>query len=193
MSLLLDPGTYRAHAIAAELGFTNGGDEQVAISFEILDHPGQRITWYGGFSTEIKGQAKKSPCERTFETLRTCGWEGDDLTDLAGIDSNDVEVVLEINEYEGKESNRIKWVNSLGSGGPALKNVMPPDAKKAFAAKMRGQAIASRQKMGGGTVSQVASKPSNGSNGRTQQPSNRQQPGRRNEPVDPQADDDIPF
>jgi len=194
---LLEPGIYRARAVTGELGYTNKGDEQIAVSFEILDQAGFRITWYGSFSTEITGQAKKSPVERTFETLRVCGWSGDDVSDLTGLEQNEVEVVIEINEWEGKESNRVKWVNALG-GGLALKNVMPPDAKKAFAARMKGQAIASRKKLegqGGGTSAgqQTQQRNGGGNQQRSQQPQNRQQPGRRNEPATPEDDDQIPF
>src|SRR6185312_4767180 len=126
----------------------------------LLDLPGKRLPWYGGFSTEITGNAKKSPCERTFETLRTCGWQGDDLSDLTGIDANEVEVVIEIDTYEGEERNRIKWVNQPG-GGAALKNVMAPDARKAFAAKMRGQALRSK---GAAPQQQSQQRPSGGGN-----------------------------
>jgi hypothetical protein len=193
---LLEPGTYRARAITGELGYTAKGDEQVAVSFEIIDQNGFRITWYGSFSAEISANAKKSPIERTFEALRTCGWQGDDISDLTGIEQNEVEVVVEINEWEGKESNRIKWVNAPGSG-LALKNVMPPEAKKAFAARMKGQAIASRKALGGqsgngGGQQQPQSKYAGGNNRQQSQQQNRQQPGRRNDPP-PQEDDEIPF
>jgi hypothetical protein len=146
---MIDPGTYLARATSSELGYTANGKEQIGISFSLVDQPGTYITWYGGFSNEINGNAKKSPCERTFETLRTCGWEGDDLSDLGGIESNEVELVIDIeDDQNGVPRNRVKWVNAPGGGGPAMKNVMPVDQKKAFAAKMKGAALASKQKMG---------------------------------------------
>src|ERR1043165_6427356 len=100
---MIEPGNYRARATAAELGFTSKGSEQIAVSFELLDHPGQFVTWYGGFSTEKKGDAKMTQCERTFESLRFCGWDKDDLTNLDGIDTNEVSLTIANEEdLEGK-------------------------------------------------------------------------------------------
>lgn len=174
---MIDPGTYMARATGAELGYTSGGKEQLAIAFSLVDQPGQRITWYGGFSTEINGNAKKSPCERTFETLRTCGWQGDDLSDLSGIEENEVEIVIDIEaDQNGVGRNRVKWVNAPGGGGPAMKNVMPPDQKKAFAAKMKGAALASKQR----TAS-------------TQQKAPLPKYPPKNSRQNQDADDDLPF
>jgi hypothetical protein len=129
------------------MGFTNAGKEQVAVAFELVEQPGQRITWYGLFRTEITGQERISQCERTMESLRLCGWNTDDLSDLAGISDNEVELTIDHEtDLKGETRARVKWVNAPGSGGPALKNIMPDAQKKSFAAKMKAAAIASRAK-----------------------------------------------
>lgn len=144
---MIEPGRYRARATGAEMGFTNAGKEQIAISFDLLDKPGQRVTWYGMFTTEITGNARVSQCDRTMESLRHCGWNTDDLSDLAGITDNEVDLTIDTEtDLQGQPRSRVKWVNAAGSGGPALKNVMPDVAKRSFAAKMKAAALASRAK-----------------------------------------------
>ncbi|MDP3208982.1 MAG: hypothetical protein Q8M65_07520, partial [Rhodoglobus sp.] len=89
---ILPEGTYRAKGIEAQLGFTNGGKEQVAISFQLLT-PGfenERAAYYGTFSEKA--------LEITIKALRACGWKGVDLSDLSGIDANEVNLVVEHEE-----------------------------------------------------------------------------------------------
>jgi len=140
-------GKYLARAISGDLGFTNEGNEQVAIEFELLDeaYAGQRITWHGSFS-EKKGEAKFTPLEHTIKSLRACGWTGDDLSDLTGIDANEVQLTIEHSEYKGKVSAKVRWVNKLG--GLALKTPLSETQKKAFAAKMRGKVLAATRATG---------------------------------------------
>lgn len=140
---LLPEGRYRAKATEGALGESSNGNPQVAVCCELLDaeYAGREITWFGSFSKN-KGQGKKTPLERTIETLRTFGWEGDDLSDLTGIDANEVNLVVEHEEYpegSGDWQAKVKWVNR---GGLALKAPMSPESAKAFAAKMRGEVIA---------------------------------------------------
>ncbi len=144
---MIEPGRYKARATGAEMGFTNNGKEQVAVAFELVEKPGQRITWYGMFTTEITGNARISQCDRTMESLRLCGWKTDDLFDLAGISDNEVEITIDTEtDLNGQPRSRVKWVNAPNSGGPALKNIMPDAQKRSFAAKMKAAAIASRAK-----------------------------------------------
>ena len=62
------------------------------------------------------------------------------VTSIGGPDAPEVSLVVENEEYEGKWSTKIKWVNS--PGGLAMKSQLPADKAKAFAAKMKGQVIA---------------------------------------------------
>jgi hypothetical protein len=133
---MLDAGTYRAHAIEAALGETDTGKEQVAVRFALLDQENVEITWYGYFTE------KTAPV--TLRALRTAGWRGTDLMDLADLcnpeSTPEVFLVVEHETYEGKTSAKVRWVN--GAGGLALKKTLDPNKAKVFAARMRGQIAA---------------------------------------------------
>lgn len=128
----LSPGTYRARPVSAALGYTMNGNEQIAVTFETLDPAGERITWYGFFTEKTS--------DRTLQSLRYCGWQGNDMSDFAGESlpagfDQEVDIVVEREEYKGKTYTKVAWVNNGGS--MALRNAMTPDQAKAFGAKMR--------------------------------------------------------
>lgn len=135
MSNLIPEGNYRARVKSADFGFTSKGTEQVQVVFDILDpdYDGQTVIWWGYFSEKT--------AERTMQSLRYCGWKGDDVTNLTGINDNEVEIVVEHNEYNGKTNARVAWVNRIGSGGMSIKTPMPEDKRKAFAKKMKALAV----------------------------------------------------
>ena len=110
-------GKLRARPLGAELGESKSGKPQVTIPFEIVggDHErrnGHTITAWLYFASE-KQEA------RTIESLRICGWRGDDLTDLrtvGGPTAPVVELVTEDEEYpvgSGKFTEKVKWINAL--------------------------------------------------------------------------------
>ena len=125
---MIPEGTYRARATDGHLGYTSKGNEQVVVTFAITGgpHEGQAVTWFGFFSDAC--------FDRTIRSLRHCGWQGNDVSDLTGIDTRDVDIVVEHNEYKGKITPRVSWVNQIGglSG-------MTPDQATDFA-----RSIASR-------------------------------------------------
>ncbi len=132
-------GVYRGRGLQAALGRAGTGKEQVAVQFQLMDADGvsgPTITWYGYFTD--------STYERTVESLRHCGWAGDDLSDLSGIDTNEVSLVIENEEYEGKATPKVKWVNAPG-GGLALKEQLSADEARSFAAQMKGRILAMKQ------------------------------------------------
>lgn len=120
---------YRAKARTWGLGESSTGKEQVAVEFEVLtpDAAEHVLTWYGYFTD--------ATWERTVESLRHCGWQGDDLTQLEDLDANEVDLVVEDEEYEGKAYPRVQWVNR--AGGLAIKTPLAGDKAKAFAAGMK--------------------------------------------------------
>jgi hypothetical protein len=168
---MLEAGRYKARGVEAALGVAKTGTEQIAVLVEVTEGPdaGAQITWYGFFTEKTT--------ERTLESLRHLGWEGDDLTELDGITANVVSIVVEHEEDQrtGEPRARVKWIN--GPGGLAMKDRMDPGTAKAFAQRMKGAAVASR----GGAAPRPAG------NGRPQQ--HRQ----TRAPAPEVGDDDIPF
>lgn len=169
---ILPEGAYRAKGIEAQLGFTSGGKEQVAISFQLLT-PGfenERAAYYGTFG--------EKSLEITIKALRACGWKGVDLSDLSGIDANEVNLVVEHEEYNGTVSAKVKWVND-GAGG-LLKNVMGEAEKLSFAQRMRGEVAKLQSAQPKAPAAKPAQAPKPASNGRPPEPP-------------PHTDADMPF
>lgn len=167
----ITPGSYNARAKQFALGLTSTMKEQVAVQFAIVGGPldGQTITWYGYFT--------EAAVERTLESLRICGWAGDDLSDLTGTEANEVQIVVEEEpDQQGVARPRVRWVNELR--GPMLKSELRPDQAKAFAARMRGTVVGFNQSRG-----KPAAKPSGTTPQRSQ--------SRREEPPPP-SDSDMP-
>jgi len=171
-------GRYKACGVAGGLGEASNGREQVAVEFEVLegDFAGERITWYGYFGDD-PGKGKKTPTEITVEALRNCGWQGDDLSDLRGIDANEVSLVIDHEEYQGSTQAKVKFVNRLG--GLALKAPMSPDKAKAFAARMKGKIVAASKSAGQAPTQR------NGGGAHPNAPGTRED--------GPPREDDIPF
>lgn len=114
------------------LGVSSTGKEQVAVSFPIPDAEGgeYHLAWYGFFT--------EGTVERTIESLRLLGFEGDDLTNLVGLDKNSVELVIEEEEYpqgSGQFQEKIQWINR--GGGALVKTPLEGEKAKTFAALMR--------------------------------------------------------
>lgn len=133
---MIPEGTYKAKAVTAALGYTSGGSEQVAVEFEILDDDpeigGRRITWYGYFTERT--------FDRTIESLQYCGFRGNDLSDLSGVTTNEVQIVVTHEEYNGRISARVQWVNRLG--GLAIRSRMSDEDARKFSARMRSKIAA---------------------------------------------------
>jgi len=167
---MIEPGTYRARGVNAALGYTSKGKEQMAVELQFLDgeNEGKTITWYGYFTEKTT--------DSTFDALRVLGWTGADLSDLAGIDANEVSIVVEEEtDDEGKTRTRVRWINRRG--GIALKERMNPAQLAKFAKRMKGAAVASTQRAKAGGAEAGTRRPSGA--GRDEAP--------------PPTDDDIPF
>lgn len=133
-------GTFKARAREWALGHSKNGNEQVAVLFEITqgEHAGKSVTWFGSFTD--------ATTERTLDSLRHCGWTGDNFAELNGLDANEVEIVVDEDDYEGKRRTKVQWVNRPSR--LAMREQMSAQQASAFAAKMRGRALQHRQKYG---------------------------------------------
>lgn len=171
----------KARAVQWEIGITSTGHEQVGVMFEVVDgeRSGQRFAWYGHFTEKAT--------DRTLDSLRHCGWVGNDITDLQGLDANEVQIVLEEDTYEGKTRMKVAWVNRAGAA--IMKTQLDPNAARAFAARLKGIATAHRQQYGAQpaptprAAPAASSKPQSASGGDWGDP----------DPSDPGPQDDIPF
>lgn len=170
---MIEKGKHRGRALRAELGVTSNNNEQIGIEFEFLDLPGVRRTYYGTFTP--------NGMEHTIKAMRAAGHRGDDVTDMSWFEREDApEVILVVDHetYNGQTRDKIKFVNS--AGGVAMKNALTPEAKRAFAARMRGELVAHDMSEGGN-----APPPSS-----PQRSAPIRQPQRS---APPNSNDDIPF
>lgn len=155
---------YRARAKEWDVGTSSTGKDQVAVVFEYADgdQKGRRITGYL-FLTD-------KTLDRTVEALKIMsGIEVPDLADLKDLDKNEVELVVEEEEWEGETHDRIKFVNRVG--GLNMKNRLDAAGKVSLAERLRGRVVAAAQK-----VASSPSAPASAGGGRA-----------------PSSEDDIPF
>lgn len=146
---MLDNGTYRGRAVNASLGKSDNGNMQIAVLCDFTEVPNTQYTWYGFFTEKTYA--------RTLEALEYFGWTGDDLAvfdpayveqhGLSGLDTNEVALVVEQEEYDGKTRAKIQWVNRLG-GTLTVKNVVTGTEARSFADTMRGEILKRRQAAG---------------------------------------------
>ena len=151
--MIQNEGRYKARASGEVVvgESKNKGTPFIEFYFEILDGEdrGKKVRWTSYFTDKTQ--------ERTVEALITCGWKGDDVGEFAdkrlhGLDSNEVEIVTELEEYtndkgEKKTAPRVKWVNKLG-GYLNVQNAMTPDAAASFGDRLKGLVHKVREKKG---------------------------------------------
>jgi len=151
--VLLPAGLYRGRGVNSyELGESANGNDQFQLPFTVYyeDDDGNQLTTtlsaFLYFNTE-------KVADRSFESIRYCGWDGVDPNELAPpyanprkVDlSQEVELDIEVSEYEGKKRNKIRFINRIGGGRPA--KPIAEDRKKAWASSYKrpeGVAAASR-------------------------------------------------
>lgn len=193
-SSLIPPGRYRARAIDAGYGTSSKGTEQVAILFELLDPPyqGQSRTWYGYFLEDKRDKGRKTQAERAVEAMRVCGctFPRGDLTNFEGLGTTEISITIQHEtDDKGVVRDRIRFVNAPGAG-LALGNRMDDAAKKSFAQRFRGLALASAP--AGGTVAPAKTPPSTGRAAPAGRPSSGAKAPPMREPGDDSFDPDMP-
>lgn len=140
---LIPKGNYRAKAdpSGADFGQSGKGSDFVLIPYVITqgEYAGT-VLGYRGFFTE-------KTTARTIESLMYsgCTFPSGEVTDLTGLGSTEVEIVVDHEEYEGKWYARIQWVNK--PFGISEQQKMDPSKKADFGSRMRGALAAVRQDM----------------------------------------------
>lgn len=132
---MIPVGKHLAVATSAELCKSKSGNDQIAVQFKV--ESGETITWYGSFSDKAH--------HRTIETMALCGWDLKDWDTFTGIGSKGVQIDVRDEEYLGKSSRKIKWVNAVNTA-PVL-NRLAVDERISLRARMAGAV----QSVAGGT------------------------------------------
>lgn len=168
MSQRIEAGIYRGRAIAGseQYGQTSKDNDQIVLDLQLLEL-GETVSTFLVFSE------KAAPW--SMKRLRACGWTGDNLADLTGIDSQEVDVQVRYEEYNGDMKMKVEIV--VG-GTVTLENQFDDKSKKAFAAKFRDLAKATAPKSGAAPARRAPAAP-------PPPPSNSQATGT--------DDDSIPF
>lgn len=125
---------YIARADSNEMVESKDGNPYVIVDFVIEEgeRNGEILKWMGFFTEKT--------ATRTIESLRVCGWKGDDVSSLDGLSDNLVQITAGFETYNDKEYERVRWVNAIGSS--AVKKVMSSEQRKEFAQKLRGAVLA---------------------------------------------------
>jgi hypothetical protein len=122
-------GMYKGRAVfgSEQYGTTSNGNDQIAIDVDV-PALSRQLTVFLYFS--------ENGAQYAIEKLRACGWAGDDLADLRGVDANEVDVSIKYEPYRGE----IKMKVDIYAGGGRVKLDSPMDEKqkRAFAARMKG-------------------------------------------------------
>lgn len=113
--MAIEAGKYRAKCTGpqdAQWGRSKNGNMQLALVFDLLDLPNQQITWIATFTENTQ--------DRIADSLDYCGMlDSATLDTLTGVDTNEVELVVEMKEAadgSGKRYPQVAWVNKLGGG-----------------------------------------------------------------------------
>lgn len=117
----------------AKSGEKGDGSLQCVGYFKITRgrYAGRNVIWFG-YMTE-------GSYERTMKSWRYCGWKGADINN-PGPMNQEVEIEVEHNEWNGKVSARVAWVNPPGGGAIQLKNPVVGQERAKVAARIRGAA-----------------------------------------------------
>lgn len=109
---------------------------KVVFDIQAGEFAGQSLAWEGYFTEKAS--------ERTIQSLKYCGctFPGNDITNLEGVDTNTVEIVVKHESWTDDQGNektraRIAFVNG-GQRGISPEQQLDAAKKAAFAAKMRG-------------------------------------------------------
>ena len=119
-------GYYKGRALAGSEQYgSKDGTDQIALDVSV---PSLNRT----FTTFLYFTDAAAPY--AIERLRACGWKGDDITKLVGIDGNEVDVQIKYEVYNGKEQMKVEI--ATGGGTIKLQSVMDEKQKRQFGARI---------------------------------------------------------
>lgn len=112
-----------------------------AVCFEVLNGPqaGQKITAFLYFS-DTAGKSGKTVFERSLESLRVCGFTGDDIDKFAD-QTPDIEcsIVVEHETYQGKTTAKVKWINQAGGQGFTFEKPLDATSLRKYSAQFKSK------------------------------------------------------
>jgi hypothetical protein len=185
-------GTHLARATGpqgVQFGMSANNNLQIAIAFQFCNPDdechGQTITWIGTFAP---GKAS----EIALEAMENCGWRGEDVMNLDGIDANEVELVIveEYNQDQSKKYEKVAFVNRAGASRFSFQKPVEGSELAAHSRQLNQSIRAIRASQGRRVIAPAARATSTGQ---------RQSVPKRDpdEPVGPPLftgkDDDLPF
>jgi hypothetical protein len=134
------PGVYRARAVTGEPGTTKNGTDYISVMFEITEGPerGKHAYWDGYMSDKAY--------LRTVQTLRSCGWDGEDIVALEGLGAREVEIDVRDEEYNGKVYTKVAFVNDPTRGGGGRVK-LEGGARRDFAERLRAKVMIANEKL----------------------------------------------
>lgn len=142
MSTYINPGNYKAKAIASGIGVSNSkGTPYVRVTFRLIDS-GSEIDWFGYVPNEAAQ-------ERLVKDLVTMGYKGTNPEELDNLDEESVGAFLpatvslkiEDEEWQGNTRSRVRFVNPERREAEPGKSLFG-DMRAAFAAARPGGAPA---------------------------------------------------
>jgi len=148
--MAITDGKYKARAVGQVVLGTSSEKKTpfIELYFEIIEgeNKGGQARWTGYFGPKS--------AERTIDSLQIAGWQGDDPGEFAdgelhGLDTNEVEIVVELEEYEKdgekRVTPRVQWVNRIG-GYLNVQNAMSKDEASKFGESMKGLVLKMKAK-----------------------------------------------
>lgn len=128
---------------------------RVPVTISTGDQKGKTIEWYGYLGEDV-GRDGKTKTQRTVETLENCfgiDWNWENIN-FAG---KEAEVVVEIEDRDGKIRPKVKWLNNPNfdrkSGGMSPEEIEAAKAEaKAKAAEIAKELAASMPRRAGSPV-----------------------------------------
>ena len=130
-------GIYKGRAVKrpdgtlASYGERENGNLELMIDFSIKFEDGTRVR-------SIPQYINDKTLDFVIERLRACGWKGDDISNLAGIDAQEVDIEITVEQYQGKDRN--KYNIMTGGGRFSVQKPIDPKMFNAKFAALRGSA-----------------------------------------------------